>query len=82
MTAPELDADLGHARLSVFINATTRAELRHLMDRDGVTVTEAVRRLVGIGAHIDQQIRDHGHQVVVHQRNGSQVRLTLIGENQ
>lgn len=67
-------------RLAVNINEETQNQLRHLMDRDGITVTEAVRRLVGIGAYVDQQISDKGLDVVVHERNGNQVRLSLIGE--
>lgn len=67
-------------RLAVNINEETQKQLRHLMDRDGITVTEAVRRLIGIGAYVDQQISDKGLDVVVHESNGNQVRLSLLGE--
>lgn len=40
-------------RLEINISDDTEAALRKLVAREGVSYTEAVRRLVGYGTHID-----------------------------
>jgi hypothetical protein len=60
-------------RLSVNISPDTVAQLRHVLDRDDVSLTETVRRLIGYGALIDAAIRDNGEQVVIRGRHGFRV---------
>lgn len=53
------------ARLSVLINEDTQNALRHVAQRDGISMTEAVRRLIGYGAAVDTAIRDDSKKVIV-----------------
>lgn len=51
-------------RLSVNINDATQDALRRVRDRDQVSVTEAVRRLIGYGDILDQAFADAGQVVL------------------
>lgn len=51
-------------RLNININSQTAKVLRDYADKHGVSVTEAVRRLIGVGTIIDQAQQD-GKDVVL-----------------
>lgn len=68
-----------YVRLSININDTTQNEIRHVMERDRLSVTEAVRRLVGYGSAVDTAIVDEGSEVHVRCRHRPDFRLILTG---
>lgn len=72
-------AAASYRRLSVNINDHTAAALRRVRDRDGVSLTEAVRRLVGYGAVVDQTIRD-GRGRIFQELDGKTHELTLCDD--
>jgi hypothetical protein len=51
-------------RLNININSQTAKVLRDYAEKNGVSVTEAVRRLIGVGTIIDQAQQD-GKDVVL-----------------
>ena len=53
-------------RLNVNINSQTAAALKDYVDKHGVSITEAVRRLVGVGDFI-AKAQDEGKQVLFRQ---------------
>lgn len=59
---PHRQAPLNQSRLNVNINNQTRDDLKEAMARDDITATEAVRRLVPIGAYILRALRN-GYRV-------------------
>jgi hypothetical protein len=70
--------DAAYARLSININTDTEAEIRHLMQRDGINATEAVRRLIGYGAIVDRTICDNGDLVLLDCGDSGRYRLHLL----
>jgi hypothetical protein len=63
-------------RLNVNINSQTSAALRNYADRYEVSVTEALRRLVGVGDFI-AKAQDEGKQVLFRQGSETErVRFT------
>lgn len=67
-----------YARLSVNINDETAAALRTLADRDGVTITELIRRAVSVLAFVEGEI-DKGNEIrVVDKRRGTVSELVLL----
>jgi hypothetical protein len=64
------------SRLSVNITPATQAALDRIVEREGVTVTEALRRLVGYGELVYRTIRVDGAEVLTrYGRNQQQVKL-------
>ena len=67
-----------YARLSVNINDETAAALRTLAARDGVTITELIRRAVSVLAFVEGEI-DKGNEIqVVDKRRGAVSELVLL----
>jgi len=64
------------ARLSVNISRATEEALLELMDEKGVSMTEAVRRLVGYGSVVYRAVRE-GDEVLI-RRNGQAERVVLL----
>ncbi|WP_282779139.1 MULTISPECIES: hypothetical protein [unclassified Nocardia] len=64
---PEAEAqeESPQARLSTYVNSATARCLRDLMDAEGVTLTEAVRRLIAYG-DIVYQAHKAGRKVLLH----------------
>ena len=58
--------DAPQTRLNVNINSQTAAALKDYADQQGVSITEAVRRLVGVGDFI-AKAQDAGKQVLLRQ---------------
>jgi hypothetical protein len=64
-------------RLSVNITPATQAALDRLVDREGVTVTEALRRLVGYGDLVYETTQVNGDDILI--RRGETIeRVVLI----
>ena len=57
-------------RLSVNINDETAAEIRRVCERDQISATEAVRRLIGGGAWLDRRLSEDGKTVLVESAKG------------
>jgi hypothetical protein len=65
------------ARLSVNITPATQAALDRLVEREGVTVTEALRRLVGYGTLVYETTQVNGDDILI--RRGETIeRVVLI----
>ena len=65
------------ARLSVNITPATQAALDRLVEREGVTVTEALRRLVGYGDLVYETTQVNGDDILI--RRGETIeRVVLI----
>lgn len=62
-------------RLNANIDAATEAALAFLVDREGVTITEATRRLVSYGLLYYQAVTD---QAEVLFRRGDQIERVII----
>lgn len=65
----------GCRRLSVNITPATGAALDLVVESDEVTYTEAVRRLIGLGALVDDAWRS-GHTVLIDRGKGRTDRIT------
>jgi hypothetical protein len=64
-------------RLSVNITPATQAALDRLVEREGVTVTEALRRLVGYGDLVYETTQVNGDDILI--RRGDTIeRIVLI----
>jgi hypothetical protein len=64
-------------RLSVNITPATQAALDRVVEREGVTVTEALRRLVGYGDLVYETTQVNGDDILI--RRGDTVeRIVLI----
>jgi hypothetical protein len=64
-------------RLSVNITPATQAALDRLVEREGVTVTEALRRLVGYGDLVYEATQINGEDILI-RRGDSIERIRLI----
>lgn len=60
----DTSAQASQTRLNININSQTAKVLREYADKHGVSVTEAVRRLIGVGTIIDQAQQD-GKDIVL-----------------
>ena len=56
-------------RISVNVTPRTRAALERVAEREGVTVTEALRRLVGYGDLVYEVVRIHGNELLIRSRS-------------
>jgi hypothetical protein len=64
-------------RLSVNITPATQAALDRLVEREGVTITEALRRLVGYGDLVYETTQINGDDILI--RRGDNIeRIRLI----
>lgn len=52
-------------RINVAVTPETVRALEHVIEREGVSLTEAVRRLVGYGEFVYREIKDEGAQLQV-----------------
>jgi hypothetical protein len=70
-----------NTRLTVNITPATASALRRLSEREGVTITEALRRLVGYGDLVHQASEIEGREVLV--RSGNEVqKVFLLGDDE
>jgi hypothetical protein len=52
-------------RINVAISPDTVRALQHVIEREGVTLTEALRRLVGYGDFVYRAVRERGEQLLL-----------------
>jgi hypothetical protein len=52
-------------RINVAISPDMVRALEHVIEREGVTLTEALRRLVGYGDFVYRAVREHGEQLLL-----------------
>ena len=58
-------------RINVAISPETVRALENVIEREGVTLTEALRRLVGYGDFVYRAVRECGEQLVVTGADGT-----------
>jgi hypothetical protein len=52
-------------RINVAISPETVRALEHVIEREGVTLTEALRRLIGYGDFVYRAVREHGDRLLL-----------------
>jgi hypothetical protein len=52
-------------RVNVAISPDTVRALEHVIESEGVTLTEALRRLVGYGDFVYRAVRERGEQLLI-----------------
>ena len=58
-------------RINVAISPDTVRALEHVIDREGVTLTEALRRLVGYGDFVYRAVRQRGEHLFLSGTDGT-----------
>jgi hypothetical protein len=58
-------------RINVAVSPDTVRALENVIEREGVTLTEALRRLVGYGDFVYRAVRENREQLVVKGSEGS-----------
>ncbi|HEX2130862.1 MAG TPA: hypothetical protein VHH15_04825 [Actinophytocola sp.] len=52
-------------RINVAVSPDTVRALENVIEREGVTLTEALRRLIGYGDFVYRSVRENGEQLMV-----------------
>lgn len=65
-------------RINVAINDETVAALQNVIDREGVTLTEAVRRLMGYGDYVYRRSREDESELLVKRRWRAPRKVTIL----
>jgi hypothetical protein len=58
-------------RINVAVSPDTIRALENVIDREGVTLTEALRRLVGYGDFVYRAVKDNQEQLLVKSDEGT-----------
>jgi hypothetical protein len=58
-------------RINVAVSPDTIRALENVIDREGVTLTEALRRLVGYGDFVYRAVKDNQEQLLVKGTEGT-----------
>jgi hypothetical protein len=58
-------------RINVAVSPDTIRALENVIDREGVTLTEALRRLVGYGDFVYRAVKDNQEQILVKGPDGT-----------
>ena len=58
-------------RINVAVSPDTIRALENVIDREGVTLTEALRRLVGYGDFVYRAVKDNQEQLLVKGSEGT-----------
>jgi hypothetical protein len=58
-------------RINVAVSPDTIRALENVIDREGVTLTEALRRLVGYGDFVYRAVKDNQEQLIVKGDDGT-----------
>lgn len=64
-------------RINVAVTEETIAALELVIEREGVTLTEAVRRLLGYGEFIYRAVKEDGGELGVH-KDGKYRELVIL----
>jgi len=72
------DASTGQApkRINVAVNAETIDALQKVIEREGVTLTEAVRRLIGYGEVLYRAVKEDNAEVLL--KTGENTKQVII----
>jgi hypothetical protein len=65
-------------RINVAVNQETVKALEEVIEREGVTLTEAVRRLVGYGDYVYKAVKEQGAEVLMREKNGTTRELVIL----
>jgi ribbon-helix-helix CopG family protein len=63
-------------RVNVAVTPETVRAIEHVIEREGVSLTEAVRRLIGYGEFVYKTIKDEGAELQV--RSNDSVREVVL----
>ncbi|MEV5716419.1 hypothetical protein AB0L41_21205 [Amycolatopsis mediterranei] len=63
-------------RINVAVNPETMGALQKVMEREGVSLTEAVRRLIGYGDVLYKAVREEREEVLL--KKGTHTRQVII----
>jgi hypothetical protein len=66
------------ARIDVAVNVTMLDAIRQVMEREGVTLTEAVRRLIGYGQAVHEIGRRPGWSLLVRDGRGGEREIVVL----
>jgi hypothetical protein len=66
------------ARIDVAVNASMLDAIRQVMERDEVTLTEAVRRLIGYGQTVHEIGRRPGSSLLVRDDRGGEREIVVL----
>jgi hypothetical protein len=69
--APESRLATEPKRINVAISPDTVRALERVIEREGVTLTEALRRLVGYGDFVYRTVRERGEQLFLTAPDGT-----------
>jgi hypothetical protein len=65
-------------RINVAITPGMLAAIEHVIDREGVTLTEAVRRLVGYGDVLYRAAREDRQAIIFRDKDGTEREVLLV----
>jgi hypothetical protein len=65
-------------RINVAVTPETVRALEALIEREGVSLTEAVRRLIGYGEFVYKAIKEQNSEVLVKSKDGSTREIVLL----
>jgi hypothetical protein len=63
-------------RINVAVNPETMGALQKIIEREGVSLTEAVRRLIGYGDVLYKAVKEDGEEVLL--KKGTHTRQVII----
>lgn len=65
-------------RINVAVTPDMLAAIDRLIDREGITLTEAVRRLVAYGDVVYRMVKEEGQTMIFRSDNGNEREVLLI----
>jgi Ribbon-helix-helix protein, copG family len=65
-------------RINVAVSSDMLAAIDHVIEREQVSLTEAVRRLIGYGDYVYRVVKDEDSSLVVRSKNGKEREVVLV----
>jgi hypothetical protein len=65
-------------RINVAVNSDMLAAIDQVIEREQVSLTEAVRRLIGYGDYVYRVAKDEDSTLVVRSKNGKEREVVLV----
>ena len=65
-------------RINVAVTPAMLAAIARLIAREGITLTEAVRRLVAYGDVVYRMVREEGQSMILRSKDGSEREIMLL----